>query len=192
MTIFGNHNISNATAAYELGRILKIPEAKILSALGSYHGAWRRMEFRGNAKIGNHAVKVFDDYAHHPTEIKATLAAFRGQFPKDKIICVFQPHQAKRLTALFKEFRTAFTEADGAIFLPLYKVTGRDEEVTHDSEALVRAIKQRASKKLQNSILFLDNPRKLNAILAPLLSDDAVIIMMGAGNIVDYTDSLLH
>jgi UDP-N-acetylmuramate--alanine ligase len=197
MKIFGDHNLSNATAAHELGRTLKIPEAKIVSAIGSFKGAWRRMEFRGNAKIGGHTVRVFDDYAHHPTEIKASLAAFCGQFPKSKIICVFQPHQAKRLTALFKEFQTAFGQADATILLPLYKVTGRDEKITHDSEALVHSMEKRASRKTEKAaakkiVIYLDNPKKLKATIAPLLSHEAVIIMMGAGNIIDYTDSLLQ
>lgn len=188
ITIFGEHNLSNATAAYELGRIFKIPAEKILSAIGSYNGAWRRMEFRGNAKFDDHIIKIFDDYAHHPTEIKATLSAFRTQFPTAKIICVFQPHQAKRLAALFEEFQTAFKDTDATIIFPLYKVTGRDEKIARDSEALVKAMKRRQPKK---SLFYLSDPKKLKGALIPLLASDSVLIMMGAGDIIDYTESLL-
>jgi UDP-N-acetylmuramate--alanine ligase len=117
LKIFGEHNVSNATAVYQLGRLLKISEKDIFAALGSYGGAWRRMEYRGTAKIKGvkEPALVYDDYAHHPTEIKATLAAFKKQFPERPLICVFQPHQGKRLELLFKEFATAFDSADAVI-----------------------------------------------------------------------------
>ena len=75
----GEHNISNALAVMALGKTLKIPEKKILGAIGSYRGAWRRMELKGTLK--NTKIPVYDDYAHHPTEIRATLGAFREKFP---------------------------------------------------------------------------------------------------------------
>ena len=69
----------------ELGRFFEIPEKKILAAIHAYHGAWRRMELRGKFK----GAPVYDDYAHHPTEIAATLQAFREKFPKKKILVRF-------------------------------------------------------------------------------------------------------
>lgn len=101
LSIPGRHNLENALAVYVLARNLGIPENKIFSALKSYRGAWRRMEYRGHF-LGT---RVYDDYAHHPTEIKATLQAFREKYPDSKIICVFQPHQAHRLKALFNDFK---------------------------------------------------------------------------------------
>jgi UDP-N-acetylmuramate--alanine ligase len=192
LSIPGTHNLSNALAAYHLGRLLKIPEKNILDALSSYRGAWRRMEYRGTLKklTKEKAVPVFDDYAHHPTEIKATLQAFREKFPQSKIVCVFQPHQAKRLEALFKEFQSAFKEADSTVILPIYAVKGRDEKTAHDSKKLVQAIKARHSKK---EVHYCSSPRNLQTLLHKIVMDgqNSVLVMMGAGDIIHLTDKLL-
>ncbi|PIU98483.1 hypothetical protein COS61_01110, partial [Candidatus Wolfebacteria bacterium CG03_land_8_20_14_0_80_40_12] len=105
LKIFGEHNISNALAVYTLAKALNIKEKDIFASLSSYRGAWRRMEYKGRFKVKGlrFKVKVFDDYAHHPTEVKATLAGIARKWPKSRLICVFQPHQAKRLSLLFKD-----------------------------------------------------------------------------------------
>jgi UDP-N-acetylmuramate--alanine ligase len=169
--------------------LLKVPAKKTLEALASYNGAWRRMEYRGKF----HGAFVYDDYGHHPTEIKATLAAFRQKFPHSPLICVFQPHQAKRLEILFKEFCGAFDAADATLILPLYKVLGRDERLPHDSEALVTALKHRSPEKL---IFYASNPKHLRRMVEELIANlphgrtlpSPVLIMMGAGDIVEYTN----
>ena len=188
----GAHNLSNALAVYELGKALGIPSRKVLAAIGAYRGAWRRMEYRGQFGGARSSAPVYDDYAHHPTEIKATLKAFREKYPRKKILCVFQPHQAKRLAALFKEFTTAFADADETLLLPIYKVAGRDEKPSRfDSATLARAVQKREPRK---PFFYLTNPRNLkNAIrtLATPLSQH-VIVMMGAGDIVKLTDSLTY
>ena len=186
----GAHNVANATAVYELGRFLGIPEKKVLSAIHAYRGAWRRMERRGTF----HGAPVFDDYAHHPTEIAATLAGFREKFPSKKILCVFQPHQAQRLALLFKDFQHAFDDADETLILPLYHVAGRDAVIPNrDSEALVRAIQKQQPRK---PIFYLAEPEKLkDAVMAlnrkTVSFRSLVIVMMGAGDIVKLTEKLL-
>lgn len=188
ISIPGKHNISNAIAVLELGRFLEIPEKTVLSAIHGYHGAWRRMELRGKFK----GALVFDDYAHHPTEIAATLQAFRERFPDKKILCVFEPHQVQRTAILFKEFQTAFDAAHETLILPIYHVAGRDAVIPNrDSEALVRTIQKKQPHK---PIFYLAHPKQLkNAIIAldgaPL--SKKIIVMMGAGDIVKLTDSLL-
>lgn len=191
----GEHNISNAIAAYALGWTLEIPEKKILAAIGSYRGAWRRMEYRGRFN----GALVYDDYAHHPTEIRATLKAFKEKYPRKKILCVFEPHLTKRLEALFKEFLTAFDDADETLILPTYKVAGRDEKTAkhgaHDAQALARAIQKREPRK---RLFYLADPRNLKKAILALSTPPSpdplsrmVIIMMGAGDIVNLTDSLV-
>lgn len=187
LKIPGVHNLSNAAAVHALAKLLAIPEKKTLAALGSYRGAWRRMEYRGKLR----GAPIFDDYAHHPTEIKATLQAFREKYPKKVLVCIFQPHQAKRLRMLFKEFTTAFDAADQVILLPLYKVAGRDEQPERfDALALAKAIwKTRPHEFLG----YLAEPKHIRDTVLELpgtLSSKA-IVMMGAGDIVDYTASLL-
>jgi UDP-N-acetylmuramate--alanine ligase len=201
----GPHNLSNALAVYALGIRLGIPQAKILSALGAYRGAWRRMEYRGTITISrNHGltakakpmrIKVFDDYAHHPSEIKATLAAFREKFPHTPLFVAFQPHQARRLAALFKEFQSAFDDVDAAWIAPIYQVAGRDEVAIRDSAALVRAMQKRAPHKL---FFYLEDLARLGAALGklcdtPLFEKDAqaILVMMGAGDIERSTGKIL-
>ena len=193
--ISGEHNVSNAMAVMALGKTLKIPEKKILGAIGSYKGAWRRMELKGTLK--NTKIQVFDDYAHHPTEIRATLAAFREKFPHSPLFCIFQPHQAKRLNILFKDFVGAFNVADIVFILPLYKVLGRDEKFAHDSAALVKVMQKRTPGKL---IFYLEHPENIRVAVGTILKNmrpqkqlpqSPVIIMMGAGDISELTGKLL-
>lgn len=193
----GRHNVSNALAAYSLAKLFGVPDKKIFKVFSSYNGAWRRMEYRGKLKMRNSKLKVdvFDDYAHHPTEIKATLQAFREKFPNRKIICVFQPHQALRLKLLFKDFVSAFGAADAVIFLPAYRVVGRDEHTFRiDSEKLTLAVRKKNPEK---PVFYLANPDTLKEGLRDIIVDklnfsrSPIIVMMGAGNIVTYTDKLL-
>lgn len=202
----GPHNVSNAMAVMKLVEGLGIPEKTALAAIGSYRGAWRRMEYKGSLYIpsSRRAVRVFDDYAHHPSEIRATLAAFRERFPHSPLLCVFQPHQAKRLELLFDEFMAAFDGADIVFILPLYQVLGRDEKLPRDSAALVRAIEERAAGNGApgKPIFYLRDPGKIRAAVIAVLRDvpparisgrtaPPVVIMMGAGDIVDLTKRLL-
>jgi UDP-N-acetylmuramate--alanine ligase len=203
----GAHNISNAVAAYKAGRVLGIPHKKILAAIGGYRGSWRRFEYRGACRLSHVACRVYDDYAHHPTEIKATLGAFREKFPRSPIICVFQPHQAKRLRLLFKEFAAAFGDADMLILLPVYTVAGRDRvnplfsgaaarRNRFTSEALAAAIQKKYPDK---PVFYLANPKIIGNFLKEIISrhshvshnSHCVVVMMGAGDIVKYTSSLL-
>ncbi len=184
----GVHNVSNAAAVLALAKVLGISRGDALRAMSAYRGAWRRMERRGSFR----GAPVFDDYAHHPTEIKASLQAFREKYPARKILCVFQPHQAKRLEALFREFTNAFDGADETIVLPAYQVAGRDvpPSAGRGAEALVRAIREKHPRR---PIFYLEKPRDLRkailAAAAPLSRH--VIVMMGAGDIVELTDSLV-
>jgi UDP-N-acetylmuramate--alanine ligase len=194
----GEHNLSNAMAVYTLGRLLKIPEKRISQTVGAYHGSWRRMQYRGICKLSPipYRLPVYDDYAHHPTEIKATLKAFKEKFPGRKVVCVFQPHQSKRLRALFKEFRTAFDEADVLVLLPIYKVAGRDKiNPRFTSRKLAEAIKKKYPRK---PVFYLANPKNIKKFLSDRILHSTfyilhppILIMMGAGDIVNYTDLLL-
>ncbi|MEK7162951.1 MAG: UDP-N-acetylmuramate--L-alanine ligase [Patescibacteria group bacterium] len=230
LKIPGEHNLSNTLAVYALAKVLKIKEKDVFEAISNYSGAWRRMEYRGELRIENleyrkkkiktppsilnskSSILVYDDYAHHPTEIKATLAGIAQKWPKTPIICVFQPHQAKRLAILFKEFISAFNNADTLILLDIFKVKGRDSSAslrasasTRDvnSQKLAESIKKHIAKlnhdtKLKN-IIYLPYHEKLlktikNIILNPqssILNPSAIIIMMGAGDIYKMTDKLI-
>lgn len=137
----GAYNQTNAEAAWQVAKYLKIKKSVAEAVFRSYRGAWRRLEqlATNNLQLTTKAI-IYSDYAHHPTEIKATLAALREKYPKKKIIAVFQPHLADRLNSLFKEFASAFRDADKVIIVPVYKVAGRHTKRSKNSLDLARAI----------------------------------------------------
>lgn len=192
----GKHNISNFSGAFKLARHFGIKQKDILKAVSIYNGSWRRMEYKGKFKSLKFETLIYDDYAHHPTEIKATLNAFKERFPKKLLVCVFQPHQGKRLEALFKEFTQAFDEADVLILLDIWKVKGRDEvKQKVNSEKLVKAIAKRRTKLKE--LIHLPHSGSLRQIIESAIKDKAnhkngaVIIMMGAGDVVNLTPRLI-
>ncbi|MEK7635762.1 MAG: UDP-N-acetylmuramate--L-alanine ligase [Patescibacteria group bacterium] len=200
----GEHNISNALEVYTLAKTLNIKEKIILEALSEYNGAWRRMEYKGKFSIpnppagGQFSIPVYDDYAHHPSKIKAALAGYREKYPDSKIICVFQPHQADRLKKLFKDFTSSFGEANYLILLDIFKVKGRDRAFKNiiNSENLAEAIKKRRQSPF---VIYIKNPLGLKKIIKSLIQDSksnikdsVIIIMMGAGDIYKMTNNLLH
>jgi|SRR3989344_3791041 len=204
----GDHNVSNAVGAYTAGKLLGIPSSKILHTISAYTGSWRRFEYRGNFHPQHSTLHIptYDDYAHHPTEIKATLQGFKEKFPERNIICVFQPHQGKRLRSLFKEFVRAFDAADTIVITPIYKVPGRDEKIAKQfsPETLVRTMQKKYPRK---PIFYLSDFKNLKNALQTLVTEPyvcglpkdstipkikpAVIVMMGAGDIAGHTNSLI-
>ena len=189
----GRHNLTNASAAHTLGRALGIAESTIFKTLTDFSGTWRRLEYRGTGRISRATCHIYDDYAHHPTEIRASLAALREKYPKDKIICVYEPHQQERLKKLFSGFSGAFTDTDALILLDIYRVAGREQkpDPKYNSKNLALAIQKKYPKK---QVLYLKDPSKLKkslSLVAERYPLNAVIVMMGAGNIAEHTKELL-
>lgn len=205
MYLPGAHNVSNALGAFSVAKHLGVSDEVILSVLHAYHGSWRRMEYKGLLKHVN--AKVFDDYGHHPTEVAATLRAFREAYPKAPLVCVFQPHQTKRLRALFKEFSAAFDACDAVFLLDAYTVSGRDEmpiegEISPSEQLAVSVAKRKTGP---HTVLFIPPSPRMAAVLTKTLAmhisalreaygfvDDAVVVMMGAGDIAGITPRLLQ
>lgn len=212
-SLLGNHNVSNASGAYVLANALKISDQIIYSTLKNFKGTWRRLEYRGEYKNNtNNSISIYDDYAHHPTEIKATLSALQSlalinkvnylelsdaQSNTRPIICVFQPHQTFRLESLFDEFVNAFKDADIIILLPVYKVSGRDKNKTEakkiiNSEKLAEVITKKYPDKI---VIYQNNPKLLLKSLEKLTflpHQSPILVMMGAGDIVKYTEIFLN
>jgi UDP-N-acetylmuramate--alanine ligase len=111
----GQHNVLNATAAVAIAHQLEVAPDKIAEGLSHFRGVDRRFQRRGTAR----GVTVIDDYGHHPTEIRATLAAARA-YAQGKIHVIFQPHRFSRTLDLLEEFSGAFCDADTVIVLPIY------------------------------------------------------------------------
>ena len=133
LKIPGTFNVQNALAALSVARILKIPDKISFKVLSGYKGAWRRFEIFP-LSLNNTPFTLISDYAHHPTEIKATLQAAREKFRKRRIILVFQPHQYQRTKLLFKDFVNVFKDCiekdwvQKIIITNVYEVAGREKK----------------------------------------------------------------
>lgn len=185
LRISGDHNVSNALAALNCGRVLGIAETHILQALSRFTGAWRRFEFMGM----HNGVFVFNDYGHHPSEITATLAAARIRFPFRRIICVYQPHQYQRLANLWDGFIGAFDLADHVLMLPVYDVAGRETDGARksvNSEKLVCELAGRG-KRAEHSVSF-DHAKQW---IYNNSKDGDIVMIMGAGDIYDLAKDVV-
>ncbi len=180
----GRHNVSNALAAVQVASTLRVPRSVSYRAIASYRGAWRRFDYQDHFA----GAKVFADYAHHPTEIMATLQGARERFPKNRIWCVFQPHHYERTRLLYKEFSRAFKNCDALVLLDIYEVAGREHagrDNRVNSERLAKAVTRRGTPAL-----YLNNPRRLKPFLKRWLKPGDILLMMGAGDIWEMTKEL--
>jgi len=178
LKIPGEHNIANALAALTTARTLKISDKVSFKALSEYHGAWRRFE---ELKIENCKLKIISDYAHHPTEIKATLQAARQKFPGKKIWAVFQPHQYQRTYYLFKDFIKAFDLADAIVITEIYEVAGR--EVASIAKKVNGQKLAKEIKKRKPETYFVKDFKKIPRFLKNKVGTGDIIVIMGAGDI---------
>ncbi len=175
----GAHNRENAKAVLALVSVLRSDPAKAEEALENFSGTWRRFEYKGKTKNG---VEIYDDYAHHPTEVKATLAGAREKFPDKKIIVVFQPHLYSRTKLLIDDFARAFEDADQVILAPIYAAREAfDPSIT--SNMLAEKIGGKA-------VSFSDFTGILN-FLSANLEEGNVLITMGAGDVYKVGESLI-
>lgn len=180
LLIPGDYNQFNAEAAWQAIKLLGVSRKIAVEVFKKYRGSWRRAEPLELKRGGNHwrGFKFFSDYAHHPSEIKASISGFKEMFPKKPLAIIFQPHQAKRLTNLFKDFVSSFSEADILALLSVYQVAGREEAGSKTSKDLFSSIQK--SGKLK-SVFYL---RKFSESFNILKSyPGAVIVFMGAGDI---------
>ncbi|MEK7629186.1 MAG: Mur ligase domain-containing protein [Patescibacteria group bacterium] len=191
--VSGIHNQFNAEAAWQAVKLLGVKKIIGDKVFGSYQGAWRRMELIYPNKLTKLKAKscIYSDYAHHPTEIKATLQALREKYPKKKLVCVFQPHQQDRLNRLFKDFITAFDAADKTILYPLYKVKGRHPSTSLNparDKSLGASTVGKTSEELSKAIrkpevFYAADFKKVLKLLANNLDSNSVIVFMSAGDL---------
>ena len=188
LQIPGIHNQINAEAAWQAAKLLGVKKSIAREALSRYRGAWRRMEqlkiknlrfkINGGPKTSNlnPSALIYSDYAHHPTEIKATLAAFREKHPNKKLLVIYQPHQIDRLTKLFNDFVHAFDLADELWLLPTYQVAGREYRgrMKTSKELAEKIDRAKYFPSFASVIQRLQNKKNLNR---------RCIIFMGAGDI---------
>ena len=180
LAIPGEHNISNALAAVAVCDHIGISGDSIAKGLADYTGVDRRFQYKGT--VGG--VTVIDDYAHHPTEIAATLSAAE-HYPHDKLWLVFQPHTYSRTKALFDEFAKVLSRADNVILADIYAAREKDN-LGISSEDLCEAVKSYGT--LAHYFGSFD---EIENFLLQNCSPGDLLITMGAGDVVKIADSLL-
>ena len=169
--LFGDHNILNTTAVIAVAYTEKIPVADIKKGLLTYHGAKRRFSEKDFSDIN-----IIDDYAHHPTEMRATIQAARQKFPQKKLVVVFQPHTFSRTKKYAKDFEKILRDVDKAYVTPIY-ASAREASGDISSDDLVAKIPG-------SEVIDLDNIADLAQ------NENSVIVFMGAGDIQKYEDAL--
>ena len=176
----GQHNVSNALAAIALARELGIDAATIENGFESFHGTNRRFEYKGKMKCG---ATVIDDYAHHPTEIKATLHTAE-RVPHETIWCVFQPHTYTRTKALLPQFAEALSIADHVVLADIY--AARELDIYGVSSRDLQAEIQ----KLGTDCDYFPSFEEIEDFLRANVKDGDLVITMGCGDIYKLNDML--
>ncbi len=184
LAIPGEHNILNALAAYTCACVLGVDPQLTKDTLESYHGTQRRFDLVGTTAKG---VKIVDDYAHHPTEIKATLSASEN-VPHNSLWCIFQPHTYTRTLALFDEFADAFEKADRLILAEIY--AAREKNIYKISSAqLAEKIRETHPNK---EVLFMEDFGAIADYVDENAQRGDMVITMGAGDIYKVGEMLLE
>lgn len=178
----GLHNRLDAAAASSAARFLGIEQTIINSALENFAGTARRFEYKGEC---NNA-PVYDDYAHHPTEIEATIAGVRDLYPNKRLTVVFQPHTYSRTSELFDDFVSVLSKADRVIMVPVYAARS-EEGYTKTSEDIAVALT--ANNIAAEYFLTLDAAAQA---ITDSVSKDDVVVVMGAGDVTKIAAALTN
>ena len=183
LAVPGIHNVYNALAAIAVSTVLNIEDKHIVSGLSLFGGTSRRFEYKGEIS----GVTIIDDYAHHPTEIKATLTAAKN-YPHEKIWCVFQPHTYTRTKALLDEFAKALSLADHVVLADIYAAREKDD-LGISSRTLADKIVSLGHEC--NYFPTLSNFNEIEKFLLQNCTKGDLLITMGAGDVVKIGDELL-
>ncbi len=176
----GFHNRLNAAAALAAASHEKLDIDEAKDALAHFAGTWRRFEYKGEVN----GAPVYDDYAHHPTEIRATIGAARELYPERRLVIAFQPHTFTRTKTLFDEFAKAVGLADAVVFLPIYSAREANESGVSSRELSVKALEYSRDTK------YMDSFEAAEKHFKKTLTDQDVLVVMGAGDITDLAGSL--
>ena len=178
LAIPGQHNVLNALAAIAIATHLGVSDDAIISGLKEFGGIGRRFQILGDTTLAGKHVTIVDDYAHHPVEIAATLAAARGSWPERRIVAVFQPHRYSRTSDLFEDFVQVLSDQSALVLTEVYPA-GEQPIVGATGKALIQAIRVRGA----NQPVFVAEIDDLYNVLAPFVNEGDVVLTMGAGSI---------
>ena len=177
MGVLGRHNAMNALAASAAAWMMGIPGQAVSRGLLSFHGAGRRMEFKGKF----HGADVYDDYAHHPDEVAATISAVRDAMPGRRLVLAFQPHTYSRTSALFDDFVRELSRADVLVLAEIY--AARERNTIGISSADV-------AEKIPGAV-FCETLPEVTEYLRQNVREGDVVLTMGAGDIFRAGEALL-
>ncbi len=178
----GIHNLRNALGALAVAMELEVPFDVAAKALKEFSGVRRRFELRGEER----GISVYDDYAHHPTEVRATLTAAREAFNGRRIVGVFQPHLYSRTQTFYREFAQALLQADVLMVCDVYPAREKPiEGITG------QIIVDQAKKYGHRNVHYLRRREEIVHKLAPMLEEGDLVITLGAGDIYKTSDDLL-
>ena len=177
VNLIGDHNITNATASIAIALNLGVKVNKIKKALKKFLGIQRR--FTKIFTIGKR--EFYDDYAHHPTEIRAVIKSARQVYKDRKIICVFQPHRYSRVKFLKNEFASSFKLSDAVVLCPVYSA-GEKIKYNFKQDNFSRLI----SKKSKIQVINIQNKKELKIYFKKNLLENEMVICMGAGSISNW------
>jgi UDP-N-acetylmuramate--alanine ligase len=183
LSIPGEHNRLNAKAALATAQALGVSGREALEALKSFSGTWRRFEYKGQTVDG---ALVYDDYAHHPREIQATILGARERFKGKKIIVVFQPHLNSRTDFFFNNFVESLSLADSVILTPVYQARKEKHKTKRSVFDMTQSLLQKGC-----DVFYVKSIAESSKKVLEKSDSKSVIIMMGAGDIYTVTESIL-
>lgn len=180
LNVPGNHNVSNSLAVIALSCTMGLPKEAILAGLYKFGGADRRFQYKGEVD----GVTVIDDYAHHPTEIRATLTA-AANYPHKRLVLVFQPHTYSRTKAFLPEFAEVLSMADVVVLADIYAAREQNTYGT-SSKDILSLIKEKGTEAY-----YLPSFEEIEKFLLKNCMNGDLLITMGAGNVVEIGESIL-
>ena len=185
LALAGEHNVLNALAAIAIADKVGVGYQSIRESLAGFEGIGRRFEILGELPVQGGSAVLVDDYAHHPREIEATLAAARGCWPDRRLVVVFQPHRYTRTGYLFNEF-TDLLSAETCLIIAEVYAAGEAPIEGISRDALVDGLRRHGHR----NAVPLPSPEHLAATICDLAGEGDLILCMGAGSISSWAQSL--
>ncbi len=182
LNVPGLHNVKNSVAAIGIGLELGIEFSKIKKAVESFTGVYRRLEIKADID----GVTIVDDYAHHPTEVQATLSALRSGWPQRRVVAVFQPHLFSRTRDFHDEFGKSFLNADVLVVIEIYPA--REEPIQGiTGELIVNDARAFGHKEAY----YVQDKRQLSEFLMKIKKSGDIVVTLGAGDILKYGEEFI-
>lgn len=185
--LIGRHNVYNALAVLAASYALGLEVTEIKKYLATFLGTTRRAQYLGDFKM----IPIFDDYAHHPTEVTSTISAFKDAYPKKRLVTVFHPHTYTRTLALFDDFKKSFSGADELIIIDIYG-SARETQGGTSSKELINAIQiWNKEQGISQKVIHQTDLVAVEKYLRENLKANDLLLLMGAGDIFRVGEKLL-